>query len=88
MRRQVIAEMQEDPMGIFAIHVGESTDILCKSVCLHRVYKMNSFLRYYFIFCHITKGENIFEAVPILFENEGLSWENMLDVQQFQHLQC
>lgn len=83
IKDQVIAEIKEAPLGIFAIQLDESTDIsACAQLLAYTRYIKDSDFKEEFLFSHplesTTTGEDIFEAVSSFFEKEGLSWENMV----------
>ena len=78
IQQQVNAEIKEDPLGIFAIQLGESTNTSSYAQLLvHTRYIKDSVLKEVFLFYHslgsTMKGEDTFEAVSNFFEKDGLS---------------
>lgn len=82
IKSQVISQIKNSPMGLFAIQVDEYTDVAsCAQLMVFTRFVHEGDLKEEFLFCEPlethTRGIDIFGKIKAFFDREGLEWKNL-----------
>ena len=92
-KSQVVHQIKDARVGLFAIQLDESTDVSsCAQLMVFVKYFYNGAFKEEFLFCSAletnTKATNIFEKVSSFLNQRTWNGRILLDVAQMEHPQC